>query len=118
MAATQQESKTTLRLAVASRNTQGDVAGLFGAAINALVCETRAAVREELEASNAGRASALPPLPRRYSQSELCEIYGVSRAVVAAWVKGGLPKIPCGAQSPRYDLAEVDAWLRSQEPAK
>lgn len=54
-----------------------------------------------------------PPKPQTMlTQSDLCRVFQVSRAVVAEWVRDGIPTLRCGAQSPRYELTAVLEWLR------
>jgi hypothetical protein len=111
MAAADQSVSSRLRPSAASRNDEHTVTSPTVIVLNMSAAQLSAIVRDGIETATPKQVA----LPRRYTQSELAEIYGVSRAVVNGWAKAGLPRIPCGAQSPRYDLTEVDAWLRTQE---
>ena len=47
--------------------------------------------------------------------SDLCEIYGVSSRTIANWRKEGLPYEKIGKRLVRYNIKEVDQWLKSRQ---
>jgi phage terminase Nu1 subunit (DNA packaging protein) len=49
------------------------------------------------------------------TRQQLCAELTVSESTVRRWEQDGLPYIPVGKKSKRYDLAEVKAWLRTNQ---
>jgi hypothetical protein len=81
---------------------------LAAALAQALAPELARALGELVRDATARRPVAL-------TQGDLASVFQVSRGVVAEWVRAGMPTLRCGAQSPRYELEAVLAWLRERD---
>lgn len=71
--------------------------------------ELRALLRGEVDAALAAR-SAVPSAVPLVDKRELARTLSVSPATITRMTAEGMPHVYAGA-SPRYDLAEVRAWL-------
>jgi len=75
----------------------------------------RAALREELPAALAEALEAVKPaLPKLATREECAQFLGVSTGTLDTLRKRGLPVVMV-IESPRFDLADVRAWLASQQ---
>lgn len=45
---------------------------------------------------------------------ELCEVLGVHRATVWNWRNAGMPVVPWGPSRVRFDLEQVNEWVRGR----
>jgi hypothetical protein len=50
--------------------------------------------------------------PEALTRQQLCATLQVSDSTVARWLAGGMPYIPVGARTKRFNLTECRAWLQ------